>query len=373
MDFRHTIDPNADEPIMLIDSHIGMDSEDGPGVMADQFCRELLFLDTLGKSRINVWINSPGGSVVDGMQIFNTILKARTKVDTHNVGMAASIAAPIFLAGRNRYMMDNAVFMVHPVSGPDEQVRQLFETCVNTMISSRSYLSSEKVAGMMAATTWMNATECRDMGLCEMEDSASFNKKRAVNPDLTNVNNAFKVYRDIVNSAINDLKPKPMNKVTNRLKLVDGSNEDAQVAAIDAIENRARSAEDSLNKVKTEIVNLEKEVAEVKNKLADAEAKIKAANDAKEKAEKDKAEAEATAEITNAVKVGKIKNDAEVIKTWTANYLANPAGTKSMLDSMGASKNSVKIPTVGGATDENALTNVAAVEMAAIRAKLQKQ
>ena len=66
MDFIYTQNSDSDEPILLIDGHIGFDEEDGQGVDGGQVLRELLYLDTLNKKRIQVWINSPGGVVMDG-------------------------------------------------------------------------------------------------------------------------------------------------------------------------------------------------------------------------------------------------------------------------------------------------------------------
>ena len=59
---------------MLINTHIGFDETDGMGVDGAQFQRELLYLDSLGKKRIQVWINSIGGSVMEGYNIELAIL-----------------------------------------------------------------------------------------------------------------------------------------------------------------------------------------------------------------------------------------------------------------------------------------------------------
>jgi ATP-dependent Clp protease protease subunit len=62
----------------------------------------------MDKKRIQVWINSPGGDVDDGYNIYNAMLKTKTKVDTHCYGMAASMAGAIFQAGHRRTMADYA-------------------------------------------------------------------------------------------------------------------------------------------------------------------------------------------------------------------------------------------------------------------------
>jgi ATP-dependent protease ClpP protease subunit len=56
--------------------------------MGDLFQAELLALDQMEKKRIQVWINSPGGSVMDGYNMYNAMLKTKTKVDTYCVGIA---------------------------------------------------------------------------------------------------------------------------------------------------------------------------------------------------------------------------------------------------------------------------------------------
>ena len=117
----YCIDENIDEPIMLINTHIGFDEENGQGIDGAQFQRELLYLDGLGKKRIQVWINSIGGVVMDGYNIASAILKTKTPVDTYNVGMSASIAGVIFMCGRNRIMLDYAQFMMHPASGTKDK------------------------------------------------------------------------------------------------------------------------------------------------------------------------------------------------------------------------------------------------------------
>lgn len=62
MDFKYTQLADTENPIMLIDAHIGMDEVNGEGIMGAQFVREIMFLDTLNKKSIQIWICTPGGS-----------------------------------------------------------------------------------------------------------------------------------------------------------------------------------------------------------------------------------------------------------------------------------------------------------------------
>lgn len=362
MEFLYTIDPNATEPIMLIDKHIGFDPEEGEGIMGDKFSRELMFLDTLGKSKIHIWINSPGGVVTDGEQIFGTILKTKTKVDTHNVGIAASIAGPIFLAGRSRYMMDYAKLMIHPVSGGDTKARQALEDAVVTMLSSRSLVSPERIKEMMEKTTWLSAEDCKSMGLCDVESSSEYNRPRATND--------YKDFKSIVNTLINNKKPKKMNKVTNKLGLVDGANEELILNAIAEIENKVSAEANKVSAAKKALDEAEAKYNELKAKYDTLEAENKAANEAKAKAEAEAKVANATELVSNAVKLGKITNDAKVIESWKEQAIANFEVTKNLIDSIAVNKSGAKITNEVKAENESALTSVIAKAMAEQRNKL---
>lgn len=285
--------------------------EIGADVKGDQFCKELLFLDTLGKSKINVWIHSEGGSVIDGERIFASILKTKTKVDTHNLGLCASSASWIFLAGRNRYMMSNAKFMVHDVKGGYDKATKAFQDSVVTALALRSGLTEETIRTMMATETWMNADECQRMGLCKIDDIGQMNLPRIANKAD---------YASIVNNLIETEKNKniiQMKKVTNKLNLNEAANEDAIVSEIERIENRAKSAEGKLVAQETEnkaqIDALNKRLTEIENAKNKAEASLKEIADKaveKEKADKEK---EVKESVSNLVKAGKIKNDAALI------------------------------------------------------------
>lgn len=68
-------------------------------------------------SRINIHINSPGGSVFDGLAIFNAIHSSGIEVHTYNDGLAASMGAVILLAGQTVHSAKNALLMLHSPMG----------------------------------------------------------------------------------------------------------------------------------------------------------------------------------------------------------------------------------------------------------------
>jgi ATP-dependent Clp protease protease subunit len=89
--------------------------------VANIIVAQLLFLDAEDPERdINMYINSPGGSVYAGMAIYDTMQHLRAPVSTYCVGMAASMGAVLLTAGAKgkRAALPNSRIMIHqPSSG----------------------------------------------------------------------------------------------------------------------------------------------------------------------------------------------------------------------------------------------------------------
>ena len=84
---------------------------------------ELLYLDSLNSNDINIYISSPGGSIVSGLAIYDTINMINSKVNTIVIGMAASMAAFILASGTGkRKALPNAEIMIHQPYGGMEGV-----------------------------------------------------------------------------------------------------------------------------------------------------------------------------------------------------------------------------------------------------------
>lgn len=333
----YCIDETLDEPIMLINSHIGFDEEEGMGIDGNLFQKELLYLDTLGKKRIQVWINSIGGVVLDGYSIGATILKTKTPVDTYNVGMAASIAGAIFMCGRNRVMLDFAQFMMHPVSGSDDKKSyKSFMDSISTLLSAKSNLTQSEVAELMTETTWLNAEDCLEKGICtEIEQTAKINKKRL---STANIDNFLREANLITNKILKTKNQKSMLKVTNKLGLNDDANEESILKAIQEMENKAASAKE---KLQAEMDAL-KEKMEADNKAFD---ELKAKFDAIK-------EDNCKNMVAEFAKNGKIANDEAVINKWTALASNDFEGTKELLEALPVNKVANKIETSSGAVSE---------------------
>ena len=89
-------------------------------VTAGLVVAQLLFLESEDPSKdINLYINSPGGSVVAGMAIYDTMQYVKCDVSTICMGMAASMGAFLLAGGTKgkRYALPNAEIMIHQPSG----------------------------------------------------------------------------------------------------------------------------------------------------------------------------------------------------------------------------------------------------------------
>lgn len=144
------------------------------GMWAEDFISELKQVAT---SKINLRLNSPGGSVFDGIAIANAIRSHPAKVTVYVDSLAASIASVIALAGDRVVMMPQSQFMVHNASGAcygdatemtktadllDKQSRNIAEAYAQhtggTVADWQDY---------MAAETWFTAEEALAVGLAD--------------------------------------------------------------------------------------------------------------------------------------------------------------------------------------------------------------
>lgn len=89
-------------------------------VTASLVVAQMLFLESEDPAKdINLYINSPGGSVVAGMAIYDTMQYVKCDVSTICMGMAASMGAFLLAGGKKgkRYALPNAEIMIHQPSG----------------------------------------------------------------------------------------------------------------------------------------------------------------------------------------------------------------------------------------------------------------
>lgn len=127
---------------------------------------------------LDIYVNSPGGSVFEGVAIYNLIKRHRASEVIVNVdGVAASIASIIAMAGTKINMAENAMMMIHDpwgmaVGSADEMRKQaaaldkirdmLLDTYVNRTKGKR-----DRISEWMSAETWMTAKEAVERGFAD--------------------------------------------------------------------------------------------------------------------------------------------------------------------------------------------------------------
>ena len=148
--------------------------------LASVVVAQLLFLEAEDPDKdINIYINSPGGSVTAGMAIYDTMRYIKPDISTICVGMAASMGAFLLAAGTEgkRYCLPNAEIMIHQplggVKGRAEDIRIHAEWILKTREKLNRILSEntgqpfEKVAADTDRDNFMSADEAAEYGIID--------------------------------------------------------------------------------------------------------------------------------------------------------------------------------------------------------------
>ena len=141
---------------------------------------QLLFLEAEDPDKdINIYINSPGGSVTAGMAIYDTMNYIKPEVSTICVGMAASMGAFLLSAGQKgkRYALPNAEIMIHqPLGGVQGQAEdiKIHAECIlktreklNRILSDNTGQPLDIIARDTDRDNFMSADEAAVYGLID--------------------------------------------------------------------------------------------------------------------------------------------------------------------------------------------------------------
>lgn len=168
----------------------------GEGIGAADVAKEL---DGLDVETINVRINSPGGSVFEGVTIYNTLAQHAANVVVHIDGVAASIASIIAMAGDEIRIAEAATMMIHkPLSfafgqAPDlrkeADVLDTLEESLIDIYEARTGLKRDDLAKRLAAETWMRGQEAVDAGFADTVVKSKTKKKPAASALLASYRN----------------------------------------------------------------------------------------------------------------------------------------------------------------------------------------
>ena len=147
---------------------------------ANLIVAQLLFLQSQdAKKPINMYVNSPGGSVTAGLAIYDTMQFISCPVATYCIGQAASMGAVLLTAGAKgkRYSLPNARIMIHqPWGGAEGKASDIEITAreilrlkarLNEILATHSGRTVDEVARDTDRDHFMSAEEAREWGLID--------------------------------------------------------------------------------------------------------------------------------------------------------------------------------------------------------------
>ena len=146
---------------------------------ANSIIAQILYLDSLGKEDINIYINSPGGSVTAGMAIYDTMNFVKSDVSTICLGMAASMGAFILASGKKgkRFALPNSEIMIHqPLGGVEGQATEIkivtehilkTKKKLNEILSKNTGQSIKKIENDTERDHFLDANEALEYGIVD--------------------------------------------------------------------------------------------------------------------------------------------------------------------------------------------------------------
>jgi len=164
----------------LLKDRIIMLSDEVNDVTASLVVSQMLFLEAEDPDKdIQLYINSPGGSVTSGFAIFDTMQYVKPDVSTICIGMAASMGAFLLAAGAKgkRFALPNSEIMIHQPSGGArgqateikihaEQIIKL-RNRLNSILSEKTGQSLEKIERDTERDFFMLADEAKQYGIVD--------------------------------------------------------------------------------------------------------------------------------------------------------------------------------------------------------------
>ncbi|QUH20034.1 ATP-dependent Clp endopeptidase proteolytic subunit ClpP [Alkaliphilus sp. B6464] len=164
----------------LLNERIIFLSDEVNDVTASLVVAQLLFLEGEDPDKdIQIYINSPGGSITAGMAIYDTMNYIKCDVSTICIGMAASMGAFLLAAGKKgkRFALPNAEIMIHqPLGGTRGQAEDIrihaerilkMRDTINKILAERTGQPLERVQRDTDRDFFMEANEAKEYGLID--------------------------------------------------------------------------------------------------------------------------------------------------------------------------------------------------------------
>ena len=134
-------------------------------------------LKEIGNNDVTVYINSPGGDMFEGIGIYNLLKEHKGKVTVKILGLAASAASIIAMAGDEIQIAKTGFLMIHNAwilaAGNKNDFLELasylepFDATMAQLYADKSGMSIAEITKMMDAETWINGTDAIDSGFAD--------------------------------------------------------------------------------------------------------------------------------------------------------------------------------------------------------------
>ena len=231
-------------------------------------------------------INSPGGSVIDGLAIYDAVNRLPQKVTSRIEGIAASMASVIALAADEVVMSENSLYMIHNVWGGEvgdsddlrkaaDLMDKMGERLVNIYVS-KTGKSEEQIRSWMDEETWFNSSEAVEAGFVNIVEEPI---KMAAKFDINKYD--YKNKSLVENLFNNNKKEENMEKEFENLKsfISEMFNKTAEVKEVKILDNdevveKMSAIEESIEESNKAIVELNGSIVEKDGYIATLEAEI---------------------------------------------------------------------------------------------------
>lgn len=275
-------------------------------------------LESLGNVKnINVMINSPGGSVGDGLTIASLLQRHSAYVTAYVDGMACSIASVIACSADKLVMGRSSLLMVHNALtytyGSAKDLRKQADDLDAVTASLRQMylmkagdkLTEEKIKELMDNESWLSAKECVELGLCDeilesnkmvaklpnkfMNMYSNVPKELLNQSEVVDMKNT-EIVQDTVEETVETAKVQDTNESTEKIikNSVEIDKRDAKIEELEntikALEEEKSSIEAKLNEANDKVISLNDKVSELQPIVEEYNNKL-----AEEKREKDAA------------------------------------------------------------------------------------
>jgi ATP-dependent Clp protease protease subunit len=146
---------------------------------ANLIVSELLYLDSISNDDINIYINSPGGSITAGMAIYDTMNYIKSDCVTIGIGLCASMAAFLLSSGTRgkRCSLNNTEIMIHePLGGVNGQATEIkivaerilkIKKKLNVILSRNTKKSLSKIEKDVERDYYMDSDEALKYGIID--------------------------------------------------------------------------------------------------------------------------------------------------------------------------------------------------------------